>query len=84
MGLKGEKNKMVYEKLKEVLAAQLNVDEDLISPETNIVDDLGADSLDLVELITTLEDEFNTIITDDRVRELYTVKEIVDFLETLS
>ena len=75
---------MVYEKLKEVLAAQLNVDEDSIMPETNIMDDLGADSLDLVELISTLEDEFNIIITDDRIRELYTVKEIVDFLETLS
>ena len=75
---------MVYEKLKEVLAAQLNVDEDSITPETNIVDDLGADSLDLVELISTLEDEFNIIITDEHVRELYTVKEIVDFLENLS
>ena len=75
---------MVYEKLKEVLAAQLGVDEDSITPETNIVDDLGADSLDLVELISTLEDEFNIIITDDRVRELYTVKEVVDFLETLT
>ena len=75
---------MVYEKLKEVLAAQLGVDEDSITPETNIMDDLGADSLDLVELISTLEDEFNIIITDDRIRELYTVKEIVDFLETLS
>ena len=75
---------MVYEKLKEVLAAQLNVDEDSIMPETNIMDDLGADSLDLVELISTLEDEFNIIITDDRIRELYTVKEIVDFLETLT
>ena len=75
---------MVYEKLKEVLVAQLGVDEDSITPETNIVDDLGADSLDLVELISTLEDEFNILITDDRVRELYTVKEIVDFLETLT
>ena len=75
---------MVFEKLKEVLVAQLGVDEDSITPETNIVDDLGADSLDLVELISTLEDEFNILITDDRVRELYTVKEIVDFLETLT
>ena len=75
---------MVYAKLKEVLAAQLGVDEDSITPETNIVDDLGADSLDLVELISTLEEEFNLMITDDRVRELYTVKEIVDFLETLA
>ena len=75
---------MVFEKLKEVLAAQLDVDEDSITPETNILDDLGADSLDLVELISTLEDEFDIIITDERIRELYTVKEVVDFLENLT
>ena len=74
---------MIYEKLKEVLAAQLGVDEDSITPETNIVDDLGADSLDLVELIATLEDEFDITIIDDRIRELYTVKDVVDFLENL-
>ena len=74
---------MVFDKLKELLAAQLDVDEDSITPETNIMDDLGADSLDVVELISTLEDEFDIIITDERIRELTTVKEVVDFIENL-
>lgn len=74
---------MVFDKLKELLAAQLDVDEDSILPETNIMDDLGADSLDVVELISTLEDEFSIIITDERIRELNTVKEVADFIENL-
>ena len=74
---------MVFDKLKELLAAQLDVDEDSITPETNIMDDLGADSLDVVELISTLEDEFDIIITDERIRELTTVKAVVDFIENL-
>ena len=74
---------MVYEKLRALLAEQLGISVDDIAPETNIIDDLGADSLDVVELITALEDEYDLIITDDRVRELYTVKEVSDFIETL-
>ncbi len=74
---------MVFDKLRELLAAQLGVDEDSITPDTNILDDLGADSLDVMELISTLEDEFNIIITDERIRELTTVKEVCDFLERL-
>lgn len=72
---------MVYEKLCELLSRQLDISVDDITPDTHIIDDLGADSLDIVELIATLEDEFNLIITDERVRELYTVKEVVDFIE---
>ena len=74
---------MVYEKLRALLAEQLGISVDDITPETNIIDDLGADSLDVMELLTALEDEYDLIITDDRVRELYTVKEVADFIETL-
>ena len=74
---------MVYEKLRALLAEQLGISVDDITPETNIIDDLGADSLDVVELLTALEDEYDLVITDDRVRELYTVKEVADFIETL-
>ena len=74
---------MVYEKLCEILEAQLGVDRNSIRPETNIVDDLGADSLDVVEMITSMEDEFNVIITDEHIRELFTVGEVVAFFETL-
>ena len=74
---------MVYEKLRALLAEQLGISVDDITPETNIIDDLGADSLDVVELLAALEDEFDLLITDDRVRELYTVKEVADYIESL-
>ena len=74
---------MVYEKLRALLAEQMDIRVEEITPDTNIIDDLGADSLDVVELLTALEDEFDLVITDDRVRELYTVKEVADFIEAL-
>jgi len=74
---------MVIEKLCSLLAEQLGISINEITPDTNIVEDLGADSLDVVELITALEDEFNLIITDERIRELYTVREVADFIESL-
>ena len=74
---------MVYEKLCKFLADQLEIDESTIRPETNIIDDLGADSLDVVELISAMEEEYNIIITDERIRELFTVGEVADFLENL-
>lgn len=74
---------MVYEKICELLAQQLDLNVEDLTPETNILDDLGADSLDLVELITTVEDEFNLVITDERIRELHTIKEFADFVESL-
>ena len=74
---------MVYQKLCEFLVDQLGVDKADIRPETNIIEDLGADSLDVVELIGAMEEEFNILITDEHIRELYTVSEVVEFLETL-
>ena len=74
---------MVFEKLCELLSIQLGVDESSITPETRIVDDLGADSLDVVEMITSLEDEYNIVITDDHIRDLQTVKDVVQFVENM-
>lgn len=74
---------MVFEKLRELLASQLEVSEGQITMDTNIMDDLGADSLDVVELIMALEDEFDLVITDEAVRELYTVREVTEFIEKL-
>ena len=74
---------MVYEKLKELLVEQLGVDEGDITPDTDIMEDLGADSLDVAELIAMLEDEFNILITDERIRELVTVGDVSDFIEKL-
>ena len=74
---------MVFEKIKEILSSQFEVEADSITLETDIVDDLGADSLDLVELLTSLEDEFGIVITDERANELRTVGQVVEFIETL-
>ena len=74
---------MVFEKLRELLSEQLEIDKEKITPDTHIVEDLGADSLDVVELLMSLEDEYDITITDDAVRELYTVREVVEFVEKL-
>ena len=74
---------MIFEKLRELLCEQLELDEDEVTMDTNIVKDLGADSLDVVELLMALEDEYDITITDDAVRELYTVREVVEFVEKM-
>ena len=74
---------MIFEKIKETLASQFEVDPSKITRETDIMNDLGADSLDLVELIMTLEDEYGVSVTDESVYEHKTVGEIADFIETL-
>ena len=74
---------MVYEKLRAILVEQLGIAIEDITMDTHIINDLGADSLDLVELIMALEDEFNLIVTDEAARELYTVREISEFIEKL-
>lgn len=71
----------VYEKVKEIISEQLNVDENEISPEKSFVDDLGADSLDLVELIMALEEEFDLEISDEEAQKIRTVGEAVKFIE---
>ncbi len=74
---------MVYEKLVDFLSNQLGIDPSEIRPESNVIEDLGADSLDLVEMLTEMESEYDIIITDERARELVTVGEIAEFLEEL-
>ena len=74
---------MIFEKVRDVLAKQFEIDPDTITPDTNLVDDLGADSLDVVELIMSLEDEFGITIDDEAASTLFTVRQIVDFIEKL-
>lgn len=71
---------MVEQKVKDILAEQLGVAKDKIKLETNVATDLGADSLDLVEILMSLEDEFGVSIPDDQIGEIKTVKQIVDFI----
>ena len=72
---------MIFDKVRDILAEQLDIDEDLITSESSIVDDLGADSLDIVDLVMSLEDEFDTEIPDEAIENIKTVGDIVHFIE---
>ena len=74
---------MIFEKVQEALAQQFEMDPQSITLDTNLIDDIGADSLDVVELIMSLEDEFGIAISDDDAAQLYTVRRIVEYLEKL-
>lgn len=72
---------MVFEKIKAILAEQFDVEEDSITMETNIQEDLGADSLDVVDLIMSLEDEFEFEVPDHEIENIKTVGALVQFVE---
>ena len=73
----------MFDKVAQMLAEQLGIPTSKITPESKIIDDLGADSLDVVELLMTLEDETGKTIPDDEVTKIKTVGEIVEVLEKL-
>lgn len=72
---------MILEKVKAILSEQFDAEEDTITPETNIADDLGADSLDVVDLLMSIEDEFEIEIPDEEVENIKTVGELVKYIE---
>lgn len=72
----------MFEKVKAILAEQLNVKADKIKPESKIVEDLGADSLDVVEMLMSVEDKFDVSVSDEEAVNLKTVDDIVKLLET--
>jgi acyl carrier protein len=71
----------VEEKVKHIIVEQLGVDEDEVKSEAHFVDDLGADSLDVVELVMALEEEFGLEISDEDAEKLSTVKQAIDYIE---
>lgn len=75
---------MVFNDVAEILVDQLDVDKDKVTMEASIIDDLGADSLDVVDLIMSLEEEFGIEIPDDQVENMKTVGDIVKYIEANS
>ncbi|MGN0666193.1 MAG: acyl carrier protein [Huintestinicola sp.] len=72
---------MVFDKVKEIVVEQLDVDEEKVVAAANIQDDLGADSLDVVDLVMSLEEEFDVEIPDEAVANIKTIGDIVKYIE---
>ena len=72
---------MVFEKVREILFEQLDIPEEEVTLDSNIVDDFGADSLDIVDFIMSLEEEFDREIPDEDVEKIKTVGDIVSCIE---
>ena len=70
----------IFEKVKEIVAEQLGVKPEEVTPEANFANDLGADSLDTVELVMALEEEFDIEIPDEEAEKILTVQQAVDFI----
>ena len=73
---------MTFDKVKSLIASQLGISDDKITPEARLIEDLGADSLDTVEMLMTLEDEFGIAIPDDEAVKLKTVGSIVELIDS--
>ncbi|MBE7075722.1 MAG: acyl carrier protein [Clostridiales bacterium] len=73
---------MVLEKVKELVAEQLGVDKSTIAENSNIIEDLGADSLDVIEMLMALEEEYGITIPDEKIGQIKTIGQIVELIES--
>jgi len=74
----------VLDKIKQIIADQLSIDEDEVVPDASFIDDLGADSLDIVELIMAFEEEFDIEIPDEDAEKIKTVQNVIDYIKNHS
>lgn len=72
---------MIFEKVKSILSEQLDLEEDTITMDSDIADDLGADSIDIVDMIMSLEDEFEIELPDEDMAKIKTVGDVVNYIE---
>ena len=72
---------MVIDEIKQILAKQLRIDANTINDNSNIIEDLGADSIDLVELLMTIEENKGIVVSDEDAVKLKTVKDVADYIE---
>jgi len=76
-------NDELFDSIKQMIVDQLGVDEDTITEDSSFIDDLNADSLDMVELVMAMEQEFDIEIPDDVAEKVVTVKDAVEFVQSL-
>ncbi len=74
-------DKQIFSKIKDIVVEQLGVDDEEVSLSTSFVDDLGADSLDIVELVMAMEEEFDIEIPDEDAASISTVEDVVEYVE---
>ncbi len=77
---RGERMELL-DKVKQIIADQLGIDEDEVVPDASFIDDLGADSLDIVELIMAFEEEFDLEIPDEDAEKIKTVQNVIDYIK---
>ncbi|HHZ12962.1 MAG TPA: acyl carrier protein [Clostridiales bacterium] len=75
---------MIFDKIKEIIVEQLGVEPDIVTMEASFIDDLDADSLDIVELIMALEEEFDMEIPDEEAEKISTVGDVIDYIKSHS
>lgn len=72
---------MIFDKIREIICDQLEIDENLVTMDAVLLEDLGADSIDLADLVMTFEDEFELEISDEALEDIKTVGDIVKYIE---
>lgn len=73
---------MVLKKIQDIISKQLGIDKDSIQPTSNLTTDLDADSIEAVEIIMAIEDEFDIEIPNDKIESIVTVQDLVDFIDS--
>lgn len=76
-----DQNTSIEQRVKKIIVDQLGVKEDQVTPEAKFIEDLGADSLDIVELVMALEEEFGSEIPDEQAEKLLTVGDVIKYIE---
>ena len=72
---------MIFETIQDIISKQLGIEKSAILPESNLLTDLDADSIEAVEIIMTIEDEFGVEIPEDSIENIVTVQDLIDFIE---